>query len=460
MATDVWKCELSFDNFFFTQPPLLDPVLNTVFAIWTVGLEAICLPLLDPFPVSDVATDEGNFFLEVGFMVATQEIDLSSPPGPPLLYQWPRFRFAEPYQFPRNWSATYLTPAFSTTDLTALNAGGTLSIQKDYDANLMTFSGPLGTQSVALTALDGLPSVPTTYYNTTPMRARGYSEYINFSTPSVAYPAYDIHHGNRWYSLIGRQNGTIYDQVALTPADPGTWWPLNNINFIEGVGSIDEGTVPWWQFNQLPARQEILVNVLAASLPDWRIATVWKRRGLAQSATDMDAAPEHGVLWRASAGGAMVMVERSFDNGHSWDMFTVFADATTTNSSPTVNWYNHRLAVTWYDGTNIREAHSLNGGQTWGMPITIPYTGTYPRRVTDRTGGGSFYFYFDVTNHLLVVVTYDQGASYLGPYTVASGVTPQQMDAEFAPDGSLVASLFMGTTWTQYRSRDLGVSWS
>jgi hypothetical protein len=453
MPTDIWKAELSFDGFTYTPTP--DPAFGR-FAQWWVGLEAICLPVADPFPPHNATPDDGDFAIYTGY--ATGGAFRFSGDG---AFQYVTMRLGQPDDRPQQWGQPFIISEISGADPALLTAGGTLSITKDYDANLMTFDGPVGTQTCSLSDIDALPGGPYGYNNTTPLRARGYGERLIFPVPTGFDPAYDIDQQVRYYNLIGRQNGVVYDTVALSAADPGTWWPVYSDAFVPGFGTVSPGLSPWWTFPQLVNRQEWRVQIDDAAYPDWNNFIVIKRRGPPMSeATDMATAHDSGVLWRAGMSADMVVLERSFDNGHSWDMFMVHADALATNSSPTVNWVNQRLAVTWYDGTNILEAHSVNGGETWGMPITLPFTGTNPRRLTEMMSGAGFYFYFDAGPNLLLSVSYDNGGSYVGPYTVAAGLTAQQVDAEFAPDGSLVVSYFVAGVWTQSRSRDLGVTWA
>src|SRR5579859_6661245 len=66
MPTDVWEAQISFDGFTYTPTP--DPGgLALRNGEWWVGLEAVCLPLLDPLPQFNPATDDGNFCLMTGY---------------------------------------------------------------------------------------------------------------------------------------------------------------------------------------------------------------------------------------------------------------------------------------------------------------------------------------------------------------------------------------------------------
>ena len=436
MPTDVWTATISFDNYSRTANP--SPGFPK-FDDWGAYLEAVCLPLADPMPPNNPSPDDGNFTLGVG-VVDTPTFFFPAPGA----YQVVTMRLGDAQINPTNWSRPFIISIISGASAALLAGAVTLSITKDFDGDLMTFIGPLGTQTCSLTNIDLLPGGPYGYHNTTPLRPRGFAHRFQFPDSTGVDPAaYNIDDGTKWYNLVGLQNAVPYDTVAMSSADPGTWWPVASDAFDPFVGTVFPGLSPWWTLTQEATREAVRGQLFAADLPEWRIFGLWKRRGPAMAeATDMATAHESGVLWRTGMSADMVVIERSFDNGHSWDMFVVFEDVLATNSSPTVNWYNHRLAVTWYDGTNIKEAHSVNGGENWAMPITLPFTGTNPRRVTDAMGGPSLYFYF-FGGDLLVSVTYDNGASYDGPYTVTASLAAQQIDAEFSPDGSIVASYFV-----------------
>ncbi len=333
----------------------------------------------------------------------------------------------------------------------AFGMGGLFAIEKDTSTGDLRFITPMGTWNTSC-ADEGL----LTNSQIRPLSVGIWLRAAEYNFPPMTTPQQSV--DMTYQDFYGRLNGSIISGAHVSSADPGIWmaWaesddfsPSIDLTTMQNAGDYDANL-------KLPMQDLTTFG---------SIEDAWYREFngpdvMPMSTTDMGTAFEHGVLWRAAANADLVLIERSFDGGHSWEMFVVFTDPLATNSSPTVNWYNHRLAVTWYDGTNIKEAHSVNGGETWGMPITIPFTGTHPRRLTDITGGGSFYFYFDSGPNLLVVVTYDNGGSYDGPFTVAAGLTAQQIDAEFSPDGSIVASYFVAGVWTQKRSRDLGVTWT
>jgi len=332
----------------------------------------------------------------------------------------------------------------------AFTAGGIFAIEKNTTTGDLRFITPMGTwNTTSLSA--GLPT-------STEIRPLSVGIILRvqdfFFPPTTPAQSIDIHFRN----FYGRLNGGVISGAACTAADPGIWLPWAESDDFFTLVSLTP-TQQTSDYEALLAFPSQNLTTSGSSEDAWYRPFNGPDR-LGMDTTDMETAPEHGVLWRATASSDMVLIENSFDNGHSWLMVSAFDDVSTNNSSPSLTWYNQRLYVTWFDGTAIRSSRSLDGGMNWAVPTTLPFTGTNPRHIVDRTGGGSFYFYFDGSGNLKVSITYDGGGSWDGPFTVGSSLTPQQIDAEFAPDGSIITSLFVGGVWTQYRSRDLGVTWA
>src|SRR5207253_2287168 len=129
-------------------------------------------------------------------------------------------------------------------------------------------------------------------------------------------------------------------------------------------------------------------------------------------------------------------------------------------NSPTLTWGNSGLYLCWHNGNNIVESKSLDGGASWEMPVTLPFTGTNPRRLSDKNGGGSFYFFINNSGDAQVAISYDGGISFYGPFPIVTNIGAQQLDAEWAPDSSIVFSYSDAGIWKQLRSRDLGRTWA
>jgi len=366
---------------------------------------------------------------------------------------------------PWTWGFGFQEASATSPGSGAYLSGGTITVTKDLNTSQIKITTPIGTAAGLLTANDGLRL--NSALNNTPLIPIGIGLYsIVPQDGGVHNPeATDSH--VRFYNFYARRNGLITFGHPLSAADPGLFNATADASF-DVFGSPSSDPASFFTESQLTSRYTMDIATTIGVYPVWAQADFWRLFATVPPqthSTDMDRASSHGVVWRGGTDiddGTVMLVQRTFDNAGSWETWTAFSDPSASNDSPTVTWYNERLNLTWFDGTNIRENHSLDGGINWSVPTTIPFTGTNPRRVVDRTGGGAFYFYFGggSGDDLLVVITYDNGASWEGPYTVAGTVGAQQIDAEFMPDGSLVASLFVAGVWTQYRSRDLGHTWS
>lgn len=340
--------------------------------------------------------------------------------------------------------------------------GGTIAVIKDLGAGTITVSTPAGSASQLLTTNDSIRT--NSAANTTPLIP------VGIAIQSVVPQDGGIHDPEstdtvaQFFNFEAKRNTIVTYAQPLSAANPGTWFLTADESFDRfGGGSSDPAT--FFIETQLTTRYRMEVQTSVVTYPPWAIANFWRLFATVppeEYGTDVDTAPEHGLMWRGGPDindGTVMLVQRTFDNARAWETWTAFNDPATQNRSPTVCWYNQQLNLTWYDGSAIRNSRSLDGGKNWAMPTTIPFVGTNPRRVVDKQGGGSFFFYFDIDD-LKVVVTYDNGGSWFGPFLVMASAGAQQIDADFVPDGSLVVSFFLAGIWTQLRSRDFARSWS
>jgi hypothetical protein len=453
---DVWKAELSFDGYSYTPTP--NPTGIRAGWFW-IGLEAVCLPIADAFPASNPPIDEGGFAIFTGY--ADGSTFLFPAPG---AFQIVTMRLGSSESRPQQWSVPFIVGTISGGDPALIVAGGTLSIEKDFAGNQMTFTGPLGTQTCSLSDIDLLPGGPYGYNNATPLRPRGYGEFLIFPDPTGLDPAYDITDSVAYYDLIGKQNGVAYDTVALSSGDPGTWWPTYSDAFVTGVGTIFPGLSPWWTYTQFPVRQEWDVAVLAADYPIWSKFITYRRRMVpSNDAADMINVVEHGPFYAAivySSDPTTVKVRKTYDNGTSWLETTLYSSGGTTNTSPTIATANGRLVAAWEQSGSLLQSGSNDLGVSWSTPVTL-FSGTNPRLIVDPRHKVAFYFYVD-SGDLKLVRSGNFGADYIDgtPITVAASVGQQTVTAAFAADGSIVVGYITAGAWTQVRSRDYGISWS
>jgi len=464
-VSHIYRSQITFGNVLVSPTP--DPTIVTV-----VPIGRNC-NVFQAFMVLMVTDGRGNQWAATGGVTADTVAGITEFHARYELFYRPRLSPFDPGADPFTW-AEYGTPA--VVDETpggggaGYTSGGTLAIEKDFGSNQITLITPVGSVTRLLNENDSI--LNNSALNDTYIYPFGHGATFILPADGIHSPE-DVDHQVQFHDMQARRDTTVFFSIPMTAADPGTWFGFTNDGFdVDGSGK----TLPpaYHAETQLTSRFLMEQMVAIANYPapgppgplaPFQKGNIWRTYATAppiSNDTDMDIARSHGVVWRGGPDvrdGSVMLVQRTFDNAGSWETWTAFSDPLTSNNSPTVTWYNERVNLTWFDGTDIRECHSVDGGINWSVPTTIPFVGTNPRRVVDRTGGGAFYFYFD-GNDLKVVISYDSGTSFDGPYLVASAVGVQQIDAEFVPDGSLVASLFVAGVWSQYRSRDLGHSWS
>jgi hypothetical protein len=351
--------------------------------------------------------------------------------------------------------ATGLTQANGSNGA-AYFSGGTLAIVKDFGGGTLTYVTPLGNIVRSLAEMNGGAA-----NNDDPLFPVGHGHQIDATDPTPVGGGQETSLLKDFWCL--KDGARVYGH-SLLPGDRGTWnfWQYDPGSVAtDGSGDALNGYLQSLDFSQAQIVSTFVFGLgYSAAQNDWRTPFEFPN---VNRGTDMDQAREHGVLWRAGpdiTNEQVLNVERTFDGGRSWQRFQAYFDPTSSNSSPSINWFAQKLYLTWHDGSHIRTSVSVDGGQNWTVPGTFPYTGTNPRHIIDKEGGVGLYFFF-VSNDLKVARSFDGGNSFVdgAPLLVVAGVGAQQIDADFAPDGSVVLSLFVGVTWTKYRSRDFGASW-
>ena len=443
-----WTVELQFDNFTNTPDPA--PSAGTRRNGYLIGVEAICLPLGDMLPQFNPAgPDDGGFYFGVAVV--------DDPPD--RLVQFATTRVASSTVEPTLWTSKLGGDLYILSGTTAaIAAGGTLTITKDYDSDLISFIGPLGTQTLTLTELG--------YLNTTPLRPRGYAEQVLIPDPTGSTPAYDIDDSIQYYNLVGKENGVTYETIALSAADPGVWWPPYGSGFDPASSGVTLDLSPWVTYSQLASRQKVDFAVQAIAYPEFRQFNFLRRRMVpSNDALDMVQVREHGPFYAAivySSDPTTVKVRKTYDNGTSWTESVLYTAGGTLNNNPSIQSANGRLFVAWEQSGELLQSTSPDLGASWSTPVTLSITGTNPRLIVDPRHKVSFYFSIDGSGTLMLQRSGNFGTDFIDatPITVATGVGQQTVTAAFAADGSIVVGYIDSGAWTQLRSRDYGVSWS
>jgi hypothetical protein len=420
--------------------------------VYGIEFHCVCQPTADPLPPYNEPANVGHYACSIGldnsglsFMGLQMQQD-SSETGP--LF-WPSF---------------FGAPLITGQPTLAFTGGGTITMTKDDAGDLFTATSPIGTISFALSSLDPFLAPFPSYKNPTPMVPQGYGAQFTLASPTFAFPEYAVLYEAQFSNIVAQENGVTYKTYPLTAASHDQFYPDNGLAFDPLAGTVFDVFAPFWVNTQEVSDQKLTAQVTVPDFPAYRIFTYWRSLGSMTRGSDMEMAREHGLLWRAApdtATGNSLLVARSFNNGRDWQPFTAYTDPAAANAWPSLNWFAQKLWLTWHDGANIRQSVSVDGGQNWTMPGTFPYAGTNPRHIIDKECGLGLYFFFSGSD-LKVARSFDGGQTFIdgSPLTAVAGIGAQQVDAAFAPDGSIVLTVFVAMAWTHYRSRDFGASWS
>lgn len=359
---------------------------------------------------------------------------------------------------PWDWD---LVPGTSLEEADGLNgsayfAGGTLAIEKDTEAETVTFITPLGSVTKTWAELEAL-GLGLQIIDASPLQAAGMGHQFD---KAGGDPQLEEAH---WFDFFSSQDGEVFHGHELSASDPGVW-----TFWIEDPVYGGSGTYPETDNVQEANRYQTQHSwTLADDTPDFRQDGAREIRywdgDLFNRGVDFVDGPDHLTIWRAGAQPYKPHVlrwGRTHDHGRRWTGGTIVEEVGKTWSSPSLTYWNGRLNVVWTDGTDFYQSFSITGGQTWSEPVTLPFTGTHPRHIRERTSGFACYFFFDGAD-LMVARSTDDGATFLdaAPIEVYASAGAQQIDAEFAFDGSVFVGFFESGAWRQRRSRNLGLTW-
>lgn len=448
-----WTVKLSWDNVVYAAGSLGNP--DSLANVYEIDLVVIALPLTDPLPKYNPAIDYGHFSFGIGidhdgnsffgFQQQNGDAEISE----------------------ANWQGFFGVPTVLNTP-DKFTDGGTLTVTKDFDNDLLTASCPIGTLSLTLSDMDpfrafGAPS----YLNTQPLRAHGYGSWFTLADPTFSYPEYEVSYSAKFSDLIEQENAVTYKTRALSSADPGTWYSDTGYHFAAELPVPLPEISPWWTLTQEASRQKLDSRVTLLTWPAGLSENlfVFYRRlmtPLEGKKIDLRHSTEHAAHWNAyilPSGPSDVLWQRSHDKGHSWTGGTVFA-GTNAVDSPSINWAFGKLYVVWYDSTNIVQSVSSDLGTTWGMPVALSISGTNPCHLIEQQTGFSWYFYCD-SDKLYVVRSGNFGVQFIdgSPILVLDPITTQTVAAQLALDGSLLVSYLDAGSITQIRSVDMGRTW-
>jgi len=330
--------------------------------------------------------------------------------------------------------------------------GGMLAIEKDTVGETVSWISPLGTITKTFADLAAVGPTP----DSSPLRVEGMGH--QFGRLGGTDPESE---SVRWHDMWSIVEDEVWHGADLTADDPGDWtaW-FHDPVFSSGALEMVDGDT------QLTNGYQSKYQWTAADDP--RNTRDRENRFLQGSITDhavdLTRADERPLIF-----AALVLLyqqhrmryRRSYDGGRNWETGVVYEEVGEVMSRPSITWWNGRLVVLFARDMDILQATSFNAALEWEMPITLPYTGTFPRHIVHPRMGVYLYFYFDGTT-LKVARSSDFGHNFwdASPITITAGLSAQQIDAELAFDDSIIVTYFNGGAWEQKRSWDLGTTWS
>lgn len=412
--------------------------------LYQIEFHAISQPLMDPLPQFNTDVDYGHFVCTIGldtaglsFMVLQMQQDTAED-GP--LF-WPSF---------------FEVPRIEGQPQVAFTGGGTITITKDYDADMLTVTSPVGTQTLVLSHLD--PFVSPSYRNTFPLVPQGYGAQFFVAEPTLMFPAYSVDYVTKFSNVVAKENGVTFQTFPLSTGAGTAFFPDNGLAFEPGAGTVFGVLAPYWTITQEAFDQKVEAKVDAASFPPYRIFTFW--RSLTMAATEISECrlPESGgvfSVWKPTPFN--LALRRTHDDGHNWEDRMV---QMTSGRNATVQYLGGVVYVLYIEAGVIQQTQSRDLGLTWSGPVPLGITGTNPFLVIGRQG--EQLYFFCTGGNIQLRRSFNGGASLFdtSAITVAAGVAAQTFGAVQAPDGSLVVSYITGGQYQTVKSRDLGLTWS
>jgi len=375
----------------------------------------------------------------------------------------------EQHGFSTDGSVTNFVPGGVGHEFTGTNefeTGGPVTIVKDETADEYQFTGILGSSDFTFASLgtvnDG--ELAPAFLEMFDVSVSTFDDALLFASTSN-----DTVLTVRFNDFYGQKDAVDIKGATLATGDRGSWVPPSPSTAFDpwnvtktatmNAAIADTGAAVGFNFTTDVASAPPTPSGVAYQ--EWDQA-VYLGGVTIDGMVDMTRAVEHGSIWAAiiySTNPTELKTRRSFDTGGTWEEVLAYSSAS-ANSSISIVWNGGKLLAAWQSGADILQSFSRDMGTTWSTPVTLAITGTNPRLLA-RPDGIAFYFFFD-GDDLNLIRSADFGTSFLdaSPILVAAGVGAQTVGAQFGSDGSLVVGYIVSSTWTQLRSRDLGLTWS
>jgi hypothetical protein len=345
------------------------------------------------------------------------------------------------------------------TEQQTYKTGGMIAVEKDTGAETFTFITPVGSIIVPFAHLEeatfSLPAVDPME----PLMA------IRMGHGFLRTGGDLEHEQARWTDFRSLIDGDEWHGHTLSSSDPGTWGAWLDVSpgstpFGSQAGptqttenaQLANGYLTRFRYNTADGTRDFYARELR-QLNDV----------MGDGAIDMARAPEHALIWEAAVlpyKTHQLVWRRSHVSGKLWEKGIIYEEGGKLMEWPSISYQYGVLTVFFsFDGVVYR-THSEDAGENWSTKVVLDYSGSFPRHIIHPDHPYLLYFFFDGSD-IKVARSTDSGKTWIdaAPITIDTGIAPQQLDAEWNADGSVLVSYFDAGAWTQMRSRDAGANW-
>lgn len=337
---------------------------------------------------------------------------------------------------------------------------GVLQIEKNGDLGTFTFRTPLGNFGGTLASIGE--------DTTTPLRVEEIGVLLIAPSPAPS-PDPDISMAVRWTSFWSSADGVRFRGAAMTTLQPGTWGAFINPTTVgDGDFPFTANQEAGYYFTELSHTEgDGLDGVRDIRRRPWNGGDAFD---FFTRELDQTWAPEHGIVWRlfsTSREPETLFVERSFDNGETWEQFVVDSEPANFPRNPNIVWFAGELYAIWTVESLILLSRSEDFGRNWSEPepkLAFASLADNPRlRVCVDPKHGTLYFFMrNLDSELILHRSFDRAVTFRDDPTavlVFGDCQDFPIDAFAAQDHSIRVRYISGDNRHADVSIDHGSNW-
>src|SRR6266851_2473718 len=367
---------------------------------------------------------------------------------------------------PIGGAPTFLVDAGGNNGAAFFNAG-LVSVTKDLNTSSYYFATPLGTMTVPFGWLNSQPfTSPSWVPDNGPIQGIGFGHALAYSVDTITNSE-----TTKWFNFFTKLNGVTVAGNALSAADPGSWYPPFEGDWIRPTTIIGGGYLGGGGF--IPAnsgqettryRSELVTTPLVDNGATWEQRLIMT--GMAGFFDlDMTEQVEHNFtrgVWNPAVPATSLVVRRTDSDGSSWTDFTAVS-GTNVLDLVTIQVFSGMVILLYHDETalTIKQSLSRDQGLTWSTRVPGSISGSSPRLVASPEG--TFFYFSLFAGDIVLQRSFDFGGTLFdgSPIVVATSVPMQAFGAVLTADKALLVAYADGMgAWITRISRDLGLTWA